>query len=334
MIRSFELKDIPTIHRYREHGLFLDSLPTLTWGRTLVSAGAVLSPISAAMGVFTSINIADHHRDGLHRDGQHLDAANPNNAIIAQVVHVAGSPFARFTYIAPDSAIESPLLSPLVDHLIGRVGVRGAENLIAEVDEKTHTYEALRRANFGIYSRQRIWKIDALPLIPDDKSPWRAVTIHNEFHVRRLYESIVPGLVQQVEPAPWGRLKGYVYFKEGELLAFASLTQGPRGIWLQPFVHPEMENIDWHFLHLLNHLQPKPSRPVYVCLRSYQSWLSVGVEELGGQPGPSQAVMVRRLTAVVKKPELAPLPRIDNGVEPTTSFFQAAANEQERRLLH
>ena len=320
MIRSFEIKDIPTIHRYRERGLFLDSIPTLTWGRTLVPAGAVLSPLSAAMGVFTSI---------------HVDKADPDNPIVGQVVHAAGSPFARFTYIAPDTAVDSPVLAPLIDHLIKRVGARGAENLTAEIDEKSQTFEALRRAHFGVYSRQRIWKIETLPLNPDGQSVWHSVSLKDEYQVRRLYESIVPGLVQQVEPAPWGRLKGYVYYKKGDLLAFVSTAQGPRGVWAQPFIHPEMENIDWHLLHLLDHLQPRPNRPVYVCLRSYQSWLSISVEDLGGISSPSQAVMVRRLTAAVKKPELTPLPVIDKTTEPTTSFFQSKSeSDKPKRFFH
>lgn len=320
MIRSFEFKDIPTIHRYRQRGLFLDSIPTFIWGRTLVPAGAVLSPISAAMGVFTSI---------------HIDEENQENPVVGQVIHQAGSPFARFTFIAPDSAVQSPILSPLIEHLIKRVGARGAESLTAEIDEKSQTFQALRRAQFSIYSRQRIWQINDLPLIPDGRSVWHNASIQDEYLVRRLYQSIVPGLVQQVEPAPKGRIKGYVYYKDGELLAYISTTQGPRGVWVQPFIHPEMENLDWHLLHLLNHLQPRPTRPVYFCLRSYQSWLSISVEDLGANSGPSQAVMVRRLTAAVKKPELAPLPVIDKGTEPTPSFFKSKSKSNKpKRFFH
>jgi hypothetical protein len=308
MIRPFELRDIPTLHRYRSQGLFLDSIPTLTWGRTLVPAGAMMSPISSAMGVFTSLYQGEE------------DGSQP---IIGQVVHASGSPFARFTFIAPDSAIESPVLAPLVENLIKRVGERGAQSLIAEVDEKSFTFEALRRAHFSIYSRQRIWRLNQPPKGKLGKSPWRLITPIDEIGVRKLYGAMVPALVQQVEPAPWGRLRGYVYYEEGEMLAFVDVIRGPRGLWAQPFIHPELENVDLRLSQLLEGLSPRKNRPLYFCLRSYQAWLSVVMEEIQAEPGVSQAVMVRRLAASVKKAALSPIPQINSGTEPTTSFYDS-----------
>ena len=61
--------------------------------------------------------------------------------------------------------------------------------------------------------------------------------------IRSLYNNLVPGLVQQVEPLPPDQLRGMVYYQQGELLAYVELRYGPRGIWAQPFVHPDAEDI-------------------------------------------------------------------------------------------
>lgn len=299
MIRPFELRDLPTLNRHRRQGLFLDSIPMLTRGRSLVPVGAALSPLAQATGVFTSV-----YRDETSPDGE---------VILGQAAHSSGSPVARLTFIAPDAAIASLALVPLLEHLIRQLGERGAQSLVAEVDEKSHTFEALRRAAFSIYSRQRIWRVSKPP-VPLGEAAWQPAQPVDDFDVQRLYNLLVPGLVQQVEPKHSGR-HGWILREQGELRAFADVQLGPRGVWVQPLIHPEMEDVDSRLAQLLARLRPRPARPVYLCLRSYSAWLASAVEELGAQPGPPQAVMVRRLAAEIKKPALARLPAINGGTE-------------------
>jgi hypothetical protein len=313
MIRTFDIRDIPTLRHYHNRGLFLDNVLTLTWGKGLIPARAMLLPFASAMGVFTSICKYD---------------SKQTIPILGQVSHATGSPFSRLAFLAPDSAIDSPVLSPLLEHLICKVGERGAQNLTAEVDEKTQSFETLRGENFSIYARQRIWRLRQVGISSIDKMAWRNLISLDEINIRKLYNALVPALVQQVEMAPWNRGHGWVYYKDGKLLAFSEVVRGPRGIWLQPFVHPDMENADQHLKRLLQNLRPRSGRPIYVCLRSYQAWLSIVLEELGAEPGPPQAVMVRRLAAAVKKPALAPFPQINGSREPTTSFFENGSPER------
>ena len=56
MIRPFELADLKTLHRYRQQGIFMDSISTLTWGRRLVPMRAVFSPLTEALGTYTDIS--------------------------------------------------------------------------------------------------------------------------------------------------------------------------------------------------------------------------------------------------------------------------------------
>jgi hypothetical protein len=132
----------------------------------------------------------------------------------------------------------------------------------------------------------------------------------------------VPTLVQQIEPVPWEDLSGYAYYFHGDLRAFVHVVYGPRGKWVQPFIHPEMESVGEKMQQLVYDLRPSKKRPVYVCLRSYQAWLARIFEGLQAHMGPSQAVMVRRLTAKVKKPVLVPIPKINGNTEPTTTFYE------------
>jgi hypothetical protein len=316
MIRPFELRDIPILRRYRQRGLFLDSIPTLTWGRTLIPAGAMLSPLSSATGVFTSICTEDEGAD---------------ETLIGQVVHANGSPYARFTFLAPDAAINSDALPALLESLIARVAKHGAQSLIAEVDENSHAFEALRKAGFSIYTRQRIWKMGAAPG-GYGKASWRRNEELDEFAVRVLYNDLVPALVQQVEPAPWEKLRGYVHYVDNELRAYANFAHGPSGIWSQPFIHPEIENVPALLSGLIVELGPRPARPVYLCARSSQAWLEASLEELGAEVGPRQAVMVKRMAVTVKKPVLAPLPELQSrGTEATTPYMQPVKRIEQKK---
>lgn len=312
MTRSFDLRDIPLLSKYRQHGVYLDSIRTLTWGRRLVSAGALSAPISAATGVFTAVNSEAGHKQ----------------PVFGQVSHANGSPYARVMFLAPESEIDSPALAPLLEELIRQVGERGAENLIADVDEKSQVYQALRQMQFSIYARQRIWQMQKQLDQPDGRSGWRDVLPIDEINVRKIYNELVPGLVQQVEPAPWDDLRGFAFYHEGNMRAFAQVIYGPRGKWVQPFIHPEMQSVNNNLRQLVYDLKPSTKRPVYICLRSYQAWLSTILEGMQAEVGPPQAVMVRRLVVKLKKPTLAPIPQINGNTEPTTTFYNAEKNSK------
>ncbi|KAA3646483.1 MAG: hypothetical protein DWQ07_09730 [Chloroflexi bacterium] len=294
-VRPFELRDMLILNRYRDQGIFLDTIPTLTWGRVLIPMGAMLSPLSDTTGVITSLAFEDGDR---------------RNPLVGQVAHIRNLPFARFSFLAPESAIESTALPALLENLVQRVGERQARSLVAEVEESTYTFEALRKAGFSIYSRQRIWKITSVPKMDRGETPWRRPKSEDEFAIHALYNNLVPALVQQVEPPYWDDKSGYVFYQEGELLAFVDVVSGPRGIWLQPFFHPETDQVAERLIDLLHILKPSAKRPVYIGLRSHASWLEASLENLDVEVGPRQAVMVKRLAAGVKEFKTAPLPEI------------------------
>ena len=115
---------------------------------------------------------------------------------------------------------------------------------MADVDEKSNTFEALRNLSFSIYARQHLWRVNKITGRKNlNEHSWREIASKDEFNAKRLYSAIVPTLVQQVEPTPWEELRGYVYYHKDELLGYVDVVEGPRGIWAHPFIHPEMEDV-------------------------------------------------------------------------------------------
>ena len=141
--------------------------------------------------------------------------------------------------------------------------------------------------------------------------------------MRSLFNNVIPGLIRQVEPFPAEGLRGLVYREREELLAYVELKYGLRGIWVQPFVHPDAEEVAGWLIDLLQ-LPHRFSRPVYLCIRSYQSWLEPALEELGAEAGPRQAVMVKHLAIPQKVAQTFALPALEGRhPEVTTPFAQS-----------
>jgi hypothetical protein len=221
-------------------------------------------------------------------------------------------------------------LSILSDYMAMQMGNQGAFHILADVDESSQVYHFLRRVGFAIYARQRIWRLDGQAMGEADVVSWLACRPRDMIGARSLYCNVVPGLVQQVEPLPKKNLKGVVYYQNGELRAYVELKYGRNGIWVQPFVHPDAEGFDRHLAHLLHDLPGRRDRPLYICVRSYQSWLESAIEVLGAQPGPQQAVMVRHLTVSSRVKQAYSLPAMNGSrVEPTAPI----ARIEESQLL-
>jgi hypothetical protein len=302
-VRPFEWRDLPILHRHRHQSVFLDSALVLTRGSLLVP-GALLSYLAPTMGVFTYVSNGGSQEDPL---------------LIGQVIHTQGSQFAHLTFLTPEAALRSQMVSGLLEHLVILSGERGALRVIADVDEKTAAFNALRREHFAVYSRQRIWMFNDHIEKKSKPSAWRTALSRDSIAIRSLYNNLVPGLVQQVEPYAAYNPRGLVLYQGAELFAYVELKYGLRGIWAKPFVHPGADGIPAHFLNLLHKIPNRFSRPVYICVRSYQSWLEPALEELGAETGPRQALMCRHM-AIVQKAEIRnAAPALERGHAEVTS---------------
>jgi len=296
-VRHFDWRDFPALHRFRNQSVFLDSALVLTRGPMMVP-GALFSYLAPSMGVFTYV----------------LNAEEVGNSpIFGQFIHLMGWPFSHLTFLAPNVALDSLKVPALMEHMMVQSGERGALRLLADVDERLETFETLRQCGFAIYSRQRIWQLTGFPDGGSQPAVWRPAISQDEIPIRSLYNNLVPALVQQVEPLATQRPKGMVYYDHGDLIAFVELRYGSRGIWAQPFVHPDAQDMARHFLDFLSKVPNRRSRPVYICVRSYQSWLETAIEDLGAEAGPRQAVMAKQLVSQQKAMRAFAIPALEGG---------------------
>jgi len=281
-IRPLDLLDLPTLYRFRDEALSLDSARLLTRGNPL-GAGGFMSYLNPVRHIYSAVG-------------------NENGTtLLGGMIHTNGDPFARLLYLAPNTQLTHPGLPQLIEHLSIEAGNWGAFHILAEVDENSEAFPALRLTGFSVYAWQRIW--DLSNVVPGAvTNGWQKVASVNLPAIQALHHQIVPPLLQPVEPAP--RHASGLTCSEGTR-CYASLTHGTRGILLTPLIHPEAKNVADKLAGLLNHIPDRRSRPVYLCVRSYQTWLEPVLEDLGAKASQRQAVMVKHLARLVKDEQLA-----------------------------
>ncbi len=302
MIRPFELQDLAGLRRLAEQGVCLDirlaltrevrSLPTAFW--------ASLFPGTLARTYVW--------------EGQHGAEA------YAQLRHGNGSPLARLMFLAPRQFIDARASGSLVEGLLGEAGRRGAQHLLAEAEEGSPVFAFLRHECFAVYARQAVWALEEQrPTATAPLGVLRPQRARDLLPARSLYAAVVPALVQQVEPAP-REPRGWALFQDGDLVGSIDVHSGPRGIWLEPFFHPAARDVAEAMRSILSSLRPLPSRPAYVCVRSYQNWLGPILEEAGLRRWGEQAVLVRRIVLPVSEGRTLRAPAIEHRATHATSI--------------
>jgi hypothetical protein len=309
MIRSFDWRDLPLLHRIRDRGLCLDSQLAFTRGPNVLQY-ALLDMLGPGRTAHTFVG-----RPG----GQ---------ASIAQVLLPPGRNVAHIAFVSPAEMLEHSQGAEMLEAMARAGAEHGAHGLIAEVDEHSPAFESLRRFGFAIYSRQRIWRLSAdseapapapEPATEEHTVLWRPAAPADEPAINSLYLNLVPALVQQVEPPPIRHGHDMVHWHQAELLGYLSFDGGPRGIWIQPYFHPGAEDPDRLLGTLLSDLEDRRQRPLYVCVRSYQSWMTAPLHALGFEALTDQAVMVKRLAVSVRQPQLAVLPALEASLPKPTA---------------
>ena len=294
-VRPFDWRDIPALSRKQGECVFLDSALLLTRGPLLLP-GALLSYLSPATGIFT--NVVENEK---------------NQPLIGQIIHLLGAPFAHLTFMLPADALSQQSVSFLTEYLVTIAGERGALRLLADVDEQSEAFETLRQCGFATFTRQRIWQLSKIAGRSQPPSGWRDAISQDAIAIRSLYNNLVPGMVQQIEPLIAKRPRGMVYYQDGELRAYVEIKYGRRGIWVQPFIHPDAEDVPERLAGLLVKIHYRSSRPVYICVRSHQSWLEALIEDLGAAASPRQAVMVKHLAIQQKAARPLTVPALEGG---------------------
>ncbi len=321
-VRNFDWRDFALLQRVRNRGICLNSQLRYTRGPHVIQ-NAFLEMFTPSRSIHTAVVRSD-------------DEGAPE--ALGQVQIRESYPQAHLAYLTPEEALTAPSGSQLLDQLARAAGGRGCQTLVADVDESNPCFEALRAAGFGVYARQRVWRLNQ-PFSGDlnpEEHAWRPELRNDRGAIQALYSNIVPALVQQVEPPPQRNGRGLVYWLETEMLGYLDVVRGPSGIWIQPYFHPAATLSDDLLAGFIRGFSPTRSRPVYVNVRSYQGGLGGSLDRLGFSPCSDQAVMVKRLAQPVTDPVHTTLPVIEGTQpEPTAPFihFDPQARPKSTRSL-
>ncbi|MCC7119485.1 MAG: hypothetical protein IT310_13250 [Anaerolineales bacterium] len=277
--RALDLLDLPTIARYRNDVLTLDSARALTRGHPF-----------GALGLLAYINPARH---------LYAAAMNEKNSppLIGGIIHTRGETFAKLLYLAPASNLDPARLPELLDHLAKQAGAWQAWQVLAEVEETHPIFSTLRTAGFSVYAWQRLW--DATALEKTESRPgagWRRAQAADLPAIQNLHYQIVPPLLQPIESAPT-HVRGFFH---AESKCYANVSSGGSGIMITPLIHPEENDLAAKLKTLAENLPERRGRKIYINVRSYQTWLEPALEDLGAKPATRQAVMVKHLTRFIK----------------------------------
>jgi len=300
--------------RLREDVLSLDSAQSLTRG-SLANLPAALVQFMPTHGSYTAI----------------ASAENGSAELIGQVTYTSGSRSAHLAFLAPGSAISSPQLPSLLEKLVWHAGKWGAIHVLGDVDELSPAFEGLRKTGFSVYAWQRVWKLDAIALNSAATSApaWQPVADADELAVRILFQNLVPPLVQSAEPLPNRRLRGLAYRQNGEIMAYVEGRYGRYGLFLHPLVHPDLTEYSELVRSLMLSL-PRLGRPVYLAVRSYQSWLENALADLPAQASPRHALLVKHLAILQRVPLSARLGVEQRSSEvPTVSIVNQVQNLEQ-----
>src|SRR5574341_93521 len=293
-IRPLALFDLPYIYSFRDEAIGLDTARTLTRGNPL-----------GAVGLFAYVNPARHIYSAItNGDG---------GSVLGGIIHSRNDTFAKLLYIAPLSQLNHPDLPELIENLSAQAGTWGAFHVLAEVDETSGVFVALRKAGFSVYAWQRMWDVSAITEA-DSNSHWTRVKSVHLPSVHSLYHQIVPPLLHPFEPQP--KFPAGWMCSEG-VKCYVSMVHGVYGIVLTPLIHPEATNVSQKLASLINNLPDRRNRPVYLCVRSYQAWLEPVLADLGAKGAERQAVMVKHLARMVKEEQAVPAVPAGARVQPS-----------------
>jgi hypothetical protein len=223
-----------------------------------------------------------------------VEATSDFSHLVGQVVIHPKSRIARLSFVLCDDASQSSGLAALIEFLSYQAGENQAVNLLAEVENSSGLFESLRRSGFSAYGIETIWQLPAKQAGNEPPALWLKSSSKDEVGMRSLYQSVTPPLEQSAEPYHSSNLQRLVYCVNNEINAWVQYASGPLGIYLAPVMHPSIIN-PGGLLCELSECFSGLSRPVYMQIRSHQSWLNTSLEDCGAQASGEYTLLVKHL---------------------------------------
>ncbi|QPC84210.1 hypothetical protein G4Y79_07510 [Phototrophicus methaneseepsis] len=284
--RAITIVDIPLIRRLSNRGTVLDSERGLTRDARGANS-ALLSSILFPRGLYT------------------LVAKNDQQQVVGQFRYNSDDTCAHIVYLAPslEDEADNTILLHILDAMTQEAGKHGAHALLAEVEPSNSLFETFRNARFAPYTRQMIWRHDPIHIKRED-CDLKLVEVgeDDQISIASLMGNIVPKMLQQFA-VPFADMRGLIYRQAERVVAYVAYSEGENGVYILPFIDtdavPDARNIIKATI-----AQTSRARrvPVYVCVRSYQEWLSETLLNIEFEPWIEQAVMVKHIAAGVRHP--------------------------------
>lgn len=312
MIRPFNLRDLPLVHRLSELGVSLHTESALT-KNLHPTRGALFSLVGGDFPTF----VWKSDTNGL---AGFIQLCLDEASVHANILYLSSTHKKQIEEVGNGTAVSEPKESngrrsyivnenvwlPLLDQAVVEAGHRGIHSLVAEVDEVGDELPVLRQAGFVVYTRQDIWILapDEARQMANETKILRPRQAKDDWDIQLLYANTVPRLVQLVEPMPpLHDGAGWVLHEENELAAFVHVHVGPLATWMRLFIHPSAEiQADDIITAVVQKTPTAATRPIYCCVRRYQSWVQTALERAGFALWGSQAVMVKHIVQKAAKP--------------------------------
>lgn len=284
---TMRIVDLPLIQRLKASGTVLDSELGLTRDARGPNS-LLLSSLLFPRGVYT------------------LVARSETQPVVGQFRYRPDEQIAHIVYIAPslDDNTEDTVWLHILDAMAREAGKHGAHSLVAEIEITSNLFETLRTAGFATYARQMIWRHEPIDKdIADDGIELEEANNDNQLSIMSLIANTIPTILQQVA-APPSDMDGLVYRKDGRVEAFIGISEGTEGVYLLPFIHPDMLDSAAEIITVaITQINRARKVPIYVCVRTYQSWLNHIMEKLQFEQWIEQAVMVKQIAVGIRHPE-------------------------------
>ncbi|MEA4811589.1 MAG: hypothetical protein VB108_03345 [Anaerolineaceae bacterium] len=207
--------------------------------------------------------------------------------------------WAQLTYMLAEKGYDA-VLSELLEESVRVCGSWGAQALLCDLPADSPFLDCFKKCGFTLWAKQRIYQMQ--PSASSAQSlqfAWRTWTSADIPAMEKLYRSLVPGLFQNLEQLSRKAKLGLILKDEqGKCMAFADYDEGPKGVWLQPFIMPQMDEpqLLWDMLAAL---KPLGKLPVYLSARSYQPWVDSLAQNAQGCIVSEQFLLVKYLAASV-----------------------------------
>ena len=310
-----KLLDLPLMLRLKQNAIILHSELGLTEnGRG--QGSALVSSIVFPRGLQTLVA----HHDGKDVVGQFRYRPDETNAHIV--------------CLAPtlEAHEDDSIWLHMLDAMAEQAGRNGAHTLVGEAEVSHRLFESMRRAGYAVYSRQVIWRHDpvAAALAPAGLTVTEE-TEDDQTGIAALLGCTIPRILQTVM-GPSADMEGLVYRKGGQIEAYVAYTAGKHGVYLMPYLHPEvLSDAPAIVAAALRQIDRSRKLPIYVCVRGYQGWLENAMLDLGFDPWLEQAVMVKHLTAGVRQTSFESVKLATGGARKPAATLRMGSLEDAQR---